>query len=175
MPRSVDFSVDSAASVAQIYWAFSEERYWQSRIAAAGGFGNLDSLAVDPDGTVNVAIVHDLHPESLPKPIAKFFPRQWRVVQAETWGPVTAGEMRGEVGITTYGAPGSGRGIAVLAPRRHGSCLTCTATVEFKVPLVGGGVESLIGRLLGPQFSMLQKFTAQWIAENSADTNREMP
>jgi Protein of unknown function (DUF2505) len=167
MPRSVEFSLDSTASVEQIHWAFSEEAYWQARLAAGGGFGRLESLIVGTDGSVSVAIIHDLHPEGLPGPIAKFYPRNWRVVQDETWTPTEDGLVRGEVGITTYGAPGSGRGTALLSPMPDGSRLTCSATVEFKVPLVGGKIESLIGRVLGPQFSMLERFTAKWVSENS--------
>ena len=167
MSRSVDFSVESPASVDQIYWAFSEEAYWKARIAAFGGFGRLDSLAIGTDGTVTVALIHDLHPDGLPKAFANFFPRTWQVVQDETWCPAEDGLVRGEVGIAARGAPGSGRGIALLAPAQNGSCLKCTATVEFKVPLVGGKVEGLIGRLMVPQFSVIQRFTAKWITENA--------
>lgn len=167
MSRSVDFSVESPASVEQIQWAFSEEDYWLARMSAAGGFGRLDTLAVESDGSVTVAIVHDLHPDGLPGPIAAFFPRNWRVVQDEKWSPADGGRVCGEVSIATHGAPGSGRGTAVLAPARQGSCLKCSATVEFKVPLVGGKIESLIGRLLVPQFSAVQRFTAEWINKNT--------
>jgi len=48
--------VDSAASVEQIHWAFSQEAYWQARMAAAGGLGRLDSLIVGTDGSVSVAL-----------------------------------------------------------------------------------------------------------------------
>lgn len=167
MPRSVDFSVESSASVEQIHWAFTEEDYWVARMAAGGGFGKLESLTIGTDGSVTVTMVHNLRPDGLPGPIAKFFPRDWKVVQDETWSPIGGGVVRGEVGIATYGAPGSGRGTALLSPAPTGSLLECTATVEFKVPLVGGKIEALIGRLLGPQFSALQRFTAKWIAENS--------
>jgi len=37
MPRSVDFSVESSASVEQIRSAFSAEDYWLARLAAFGG------------------------------------------------------------------------------------------------------------------------------------------
>ena len=167
MPRSVDFSVESAASVEQIFWAFSEESYWHARIKAFGGFGRLETLTIGTDGSVAVSVIHDLRPDGIPKAIAKFFPRSWQVVQDETWSPADAGVVRGEVGIAARGAPGSGRGTALLAPSENGSCLKCTATVEFKVPLVGGKVEGLMGRLMVPQFSVIQRFTAKWIAENA--------
>jgi len=34
MPRSVDFSVESPASVEQVLSAFADEHYWQARLAA---------------------------------------------------------------------------------------------------------------------------------------------
>jgi hypothetical protein len=54
-------------------------------------------------------------------------------------------EMRGEVGIAAHWAPGLGLGAALLAPAHNGSRLKFTAIVEFKVPLVGGKIESYIG------------------------------
>jgi hypothetical protein len=45
--------------------------------------------------------------------------------------------------------------------------MKCNATVEFKVPLIGGKIESLIGRQLAQQFSAIQGFTAKWITENA--------
>jgi hypothetical protein len=167
MPREVSFCVESSATVEQIHWAFSEADYWLARIAATGGFGRLDSLSVRADGGVAVAIVHELRHEGLPKPVAKFFPRDWQVVQDETWTPTKGGVVRGEVGIETHGAPGAGHGIALLAPARRGSTLKCTATVEFKVPFVGGTIENLIGRLMIPGLSGVQDFTGKWIAEHS--------
>ena len=167
MTRSIDFSVDSQASVDEIHWAFSQEEYWRARMKAFGGMGKLDALDVARDGSVSVVILHDLHPDGLPAALKKFFPRNWRVVQEETWSPADDGLVHGDVGIVTYGAPGSGRGIAVLTPADQGSRLKCTATVDFKVPLVGGKIEGMIGRLMVPQFSVIQRFTAKWISQNS--------
>jgi hypothetical protein len=166
VPRSVDFSVASSATVQQIYSAFSEEEYWLARLAAFGGFGRLDSLIIDNDGAATVVIIHELRPDGLPGLFAKFFPSDWQVVQTETWSPIDDGVVRGEVGIATNGAPGSGLGTVLLAPARTGSRLNCTATVEFKVPLVGGKIESLIGRSLTQQISVIQRFTAKWITEH---------
>ena len=60
MPRSFDVSFQSPASVEQIHSAFGEEDYWLARIAAFGGSKTLDSLIVDPDGTVTVSVTEDL-------------------------------------------------------------------------------------------------------------------
>lgn len=165
VPRSFDFSVESSASVEQIHSAFAEEDYWLARLAKFGGFGKLDSLISGPDGAVTVVVVQDLRHESLPGLVANFFPRNWRVVQNETWSPTDGGLVRGEISIDTHGVPGSGFGTALLAPAKNGSRMKCTATVEFKVPLVGGKIESLMGRGLVQQISVIQRFTTKWIAE----------
>ena len=136
-------------------------------MAAFGGFGKLDSLIVDTGGSVSVVVVQDLRHESLPGLVARFFPRSWQVVQTETWTPIGDGRVQGEVGIAARGAPGSGSGAALLAPAPRGSRLTCTATVEFKVPLVGGKIESLMGHSLVQQISVIQRFTAKWIKANT--------
>lgn len=133
-------------TVERIQSAFSEEDYWLARLAAFGGIGRLDSLIVDTDGSVTVAIIGDVRHEGLPGLVAKLYPREWQVVQNETWSPIDGGRVRGEVSIATRGAPGSGLGLVLLAPAQNGSRLKCTATVEFKVPLIGGKIESYVGR-----------------------------
>ena len=126
MPRSFDFSVESPVTVERIQSAFSEEDYWLARLAAFGGIGRLDSLIVDTDGSVTVAIIGDVRHEGLPGLVAKLYPREWQVVQNETWSPIDGGRVRGEVSIATRGAPGSGLGTGFagtgaerLAPEVH--------------------------------------------------------
>jgi len=168
MPRSIDFSIESPASVEQIHSAFSEQAYWGARLMTfGGGINKLDSLTIDTDSSVNVVIIQNAHHEGMPKLVAKFYPHNWQVVHEETWTPIDGGLVRGEISITSHGAPGSGFGTALLAPAKNGSRLKCTATVEFRVPLVGGKVESLIVRQLAHQFSVIQSFTHEWITENA--------
>lgn len=164
VPRLFNFSLESPATVEQIYAAFTQEAYWRTRLTSFGAAGRLESLAVDPGGSVTAVAVHDLRPDGLPQQFAKFFPRQWRIVQHETWQPTGGGRIRGEVKVVTYGAPGSGTGRATFTPFRHGSKLKCTANVEFRVPLVGGQIENLVGRGLAQNMSALQDFTAEWIS-----------
>lgn len=166
VPRSFDFSVDSPASVEQIHIAFTQKDYWLARLETFGGLGSLDSLVVDPDGTVTAVVVKNLRHDGLPGPAARLFPREWRVVQTEIWRPIEEGRVRGKVSIVPHGAPGSGTGTALLKPMQSGCQLKCTATVEFKVPLVGGQIENIMGRLLVQNISVIQRFTTEWINEH---------
>jgi Protein of unknown function (DUF2505) len=167
VPRSFDFSVESSASVGQIHSAFSERDYWLERLATFSGIGRLDSMTVDTGGAVSVIVVQDLRREVLPGLLAKLYPREWRVVQKETWSPIGKGKVRGELSFVTHGAPGSGLGAATLIPTRKGSRLDCSATVEFKVPLVGGKIENFIGGQLVEQISVILDFTTNWITEHA--------
>ena len=167
VPRSFDFSIESPVSVEQIHSAFSEKDYWLARLTAFGGIGRLDSFDIDTDGSVTVVIAGDGRHEGLPGLVAKFFPRSWQVVQKETWSPIAGGQVRGEVSIAQGAAPGSGRGTALLALAQNGSRLNGAATVKFKVPLIGGKIESIIGRQLVEQISAILRFTAKWITEQA--------
>ena len=178
MPRSFDLSVESSASVEQIHSAFSEEDYWLARLAAFGGIGRLDSLIIRTDGSVTVVTIadmsdmrHDWLPwlvdDWLLGLIAKLYPGDLNVVHNETWSPIGGRQVRGEVSVAARGAPGSGLGVALLAPAQNGSRLKCTVTVEFKVPLVGGKIESFFGRQVVEQIADVQRFTTKWITEHA--------
>ena len=166
MPRSFDFSVKSSVSVEQIHSAFSEEDYWLARLAAFGGVGRLDSLIIDTDGSVHVVIVQDLRHDWLPGLFAKLYPRDLEVVQKETWSLIGGGMVRGEISTAARGAPGSGLGTVVMAPQ-NGSRLKCTAIVEIKVPLIGGKIESYLGRQMVEETPVMLRFTTKWITEHA--------
>ncbi|OLO99296.1 hypothetical protein BVU76_26500 [Mycolicibacterium porcinum] len=167
MPRSFEFSIDSSATVEQIYEAFSDPDYWSARMVAFGGVGKLESLGIGDDGAVEVLLNHEVSGSALPLIVAKVYPTRWHVVQTETWRQVAPNSLRGEVNFVTHGAPGSGCGTALVTPMWCGSRLDCNAVVEFRVPLVGGKIESLVGQFLRQQFSMIQQFTAKWIARRA--------
>ena len=163
MPRSFDVSVQSPARVEQVHSAFSDEEYWLARLAAFGGLGRLDSLAVGADGTAAVIIIQDLRQELLPALLAKLFPADLRVVHRETWGPVGSGEVRGAISFTAIGAPGSVLGRALLVPDGNGSRLQVTTTVRFRVPLIGGKIEGYIGGQAAEMIASVNRFTTAWI------------
>jgi hypothetical protein len=167
MPRSVDLLMESPATVEQVHSAFSEQEYWLARLSAFGGSTTLDSLVVDADGTVTVATTQDLRHELLPGMLGKFYPNDLKILRSETWKPVGASRVRGQVSVRASGAPGSGRGTALLESHPDGSQLTFTATVEVKIPLVGGRIESWIAGQLTEEIPAIQSFTTDWITENA--------
>lgn len=166
MARSFDVAVDSPASVGQVHAAFSGEDYWLARLATLNGSTTLESLVVDDDHTVRVATTQDLGRDLLPGIVSKFYRRDLKIRHTETWRPVD-GQLRGEISVAVSGAPGSGSGAASVAPTQSGSVLTLTGTVEFKVPLVGGMIESFIAREFAHGIPNIQDFTAKWVTEHA--------
>jgi hypothetical protein len=79
------------------------------------------------------------------------------------WSPVRDGRMRGETSVAHHGSPVSGAGTVLVTPTEQGSQLKCEATVEVRVPLIGGKIESMVSRSLAQNVSAVQGFTAEWI------------
>ncbi|WIM89862.1 DUF2505 domain-containing protein [Candidatus Mycobacterium wuenschmannii] len=166
MPRPFDVSVESPVSVDQVHTAFSSEDYWLARLGNMSGGTTLESLDVDDDRTVRVTITQDLGRDLLPGIVSKFYRRDIKVRSTETWAPSGDG-LRGEITVAVTGAPGSGSAAATVAPTANGSVLTLNGEVEFKVPLVGGTVESFIAREFANGIPDVQDFTARWVTEHA--------
>jgi hypothetical protein len=168
MPRSFDILTESPASVEQVYAAFSRKDYWLARHAAYDVTSTLDSLIVGADGTVAVRATQHLGRQLLPGMIAKLVPGDLKILHSETWRLVGDRQVRGEVSVSAPGALGSGRAEAWLTPLDpvgNGVRLRFAATVEVKIPLVGGKIESYVGADLAKTISAIQRFTTAWIAE----------
>lgn len=166
MSRSFDVAVDSSVSVDQLHTAFGGEDYWRARLGALNGSTTLESLSVDDDRTVRVVTTQSLGRDLLPGLLVKFYRRDITVRHSETWR-LDDGQLHGEVSVAVSGAPGSGSGAALVAPTHSGCRMSFTGTVEFKVPFVGGTVESFIAREFSQGIPEIQKFTSTWIADNA--------
>jgi hypothetical protein len=164
MARPFDVSVESSASVDQVHTAFSTEDYWLARLGTMSGGTTLESLVVDDDRTIRVTTTQDLGRDLLPGIVSKFYRRDIKVRHTETWTP-SGDQLRGEISVAVTGAPGSGSAAASVAPTANGSLLTLNGKVEFKVPLVGGTVESFIAREFAAGIPDVQAFTARWVDE----------
>ena len=166
MPRSFDMSTDYGVGVEEVLRAFSDQEYWLARLQTLKGSTSLESLIVDDDQTVRVTTTQDLGRDLLPGIVSKFYRRDLTVRHTETWRS-SGDQLRGEITVAVSGAPGSGSAAASVAPTSNGSLLTLNGTVEFKVPLVGGTVESFIAREFAHGIPDVQDFTAKWVTEHA--------
>jgi len=154
-------------SVEQVHRAFSDDDYWRARLADSGADdATLDSITRDGHGGVDVITTQTLRANRLPAVVAQFHHGDLSFVREETWSAVTDGRATAVVKGSIPGAPATLTGTALLAPSDGGTKLEFKATVEVKIPLVGGKVENFIGSQLVDLLVAEQRFTTAWIAEH---------
>jgi Protein of unknown function (DUF2505) len=168
MPRSFDMAAEYEGSVDQIYRAFSDERYWLARLAGSGADKTtLDAIEPTADGGLDVVTTQTLRADRLPGVVTQFHHGDLSFVREETWGPIVDGLTDAAVKGSIPGAPATLNGTAVLKPVGSGGCrLEFKATVEVRIPLVGGKVENFIGSQLVDLLLAEQRFTTEWLREN---------
>ena len=155
-------------TVEQVHRALRDRSYWLARLADSGADkATLDSMQVDGSSGVDVVTTQVLRRDRLPGVVTQFHPGDLAIVREEVWSPVADGSATAAVTGTIPGAPVSLTGTAVLGPSGNGgSRLQFTASVEVRIPLVGGKIENFIGNQLVELLIGEQRFTTAWIKDN---------
>lgn len=167
MPRSFDMATDYEGSVEQVHQAFLDEQYWLARLADSGADdATLDSMRTTADGGVEVTTTQVLRADRLPAVVHQFHHGDLEIRRAESWSGLMDGKAQANVGGTIPGAPVTLTGSAHLTPSESRAHLAFRATVEVRIPLVGGKVENFIGSQLVDLLIAEQRFTTLWIAQN---------
>jgi hypothetical protein len=170
MPRSFDLSADYEGSVEEVHRAFTHEDYWRARLAESGvDAASLESMRVGDDDTVEVVTLQVIRSHNLPGMVTQLHSGDLCIRREETWGPVSNGAAQGSVAGLIVDAPVNLIGEAVLSPitETKGSRLEFRATVQVRVPIIGGKLENIIGAQLAELVTAEQRFTTKWIAERA--------
>ncbi|WP_299562218.1 DUF2505 domain-containing protein [uncultured Mycolicibacterium sp.] len=164
MPRSFEMATDYDATVEQVHAAMRAEQYWLARLDDSGADeARLDRFTTTSDGGVDVVTTQVLYPDRLPGFVRQVHRGELAVVREETWGPVGDGRAAVTVRGSVPSAPVRLHGSGTLAAAGAGSRLTFTATVEVRIPLLGGRLEEFIGGQLMQLLIAEQRFTTAWI------------
>jgi hypothetical protein len=174
MPRSFDMSTDYGVTVEEVLRAFSDEEYWLARLADSGADDTtLDSMQLGgpsgTDGSIDVITTQVLRSDRLPGLITQFHRGDLRIRREEKWEPVTNGSATATITGSILDAPASLTGTAVLEPvaETGGARMKLRATIEVRIPLVGGKLENFIGNQLVELLIAEQRFTTTWIGETA--------
>ncbi len=156
-------------SVEQVHRALRDQTYWLERLADSGADqATLDSMTVGHDGTIDVLTTQVLRRDRLPAMVTQFHPGDLAIVREEKWSAISDGNATAAVSGAIPGAPVALSGTALLVSAENGgSRLAFTATVEVRIPLVGGKVENFIGSQLVELLIAEQRFTTAWINLNA--------
>ena len=174
MPRSFDMSTDYGVTVEEVLRAFSDEEYWLARLADSGADGTtLDSIQIGgpfgDDGSIDVITTQVLRSDRLPGVITQFHRGDLRIRREERWEAITNGSATANVTGSILDSTASLTGNAVLEPvtKSGGARLKLRATIEVRIPLVGGKLENFIGNQLVELLIAEQRFTTTWIGETA--------
>lgn len=173
MPRSFDLSADYGGSVDEVHRAFTDANYWQARLAESGAdVATLESMRVGESGdedAVEVVTLQVIRSDKLPGMVTQLHSGDLCIRREERWGPVTDGAATGSIVGAIVDAPVNIAGTAVLEPIENtgGTRLTFRATVQVRVPIIGGKLENVIGTRLAELVAAEQRFTTEWIAKTA--------
>jgi hypothetical protein len=174
MPRSFDLSADYDGSVDDVHRAFTDGDYWRARLAGSGvDVATLESMRVGGESgdqdTVEVVTLQVIRSHKLPGLVTQLHAGDLCIRREETWGPVTGGAATGSVVGSIVDAPVNLAGTVALEPidETGGTRLTFRATVQVRVPIIGGKLESIIGTRLAELIAAEQRFTTEWIAKTA--------
>jgi len=167
-------STDYGVTVEEVLRAFSDEEYWLARLADSGADDTtLDSMQLGgpsgTDGSIDVITTQVLRSDRLPGLITQFHRGDLRIRREEKWEPVTNGSATATITGSILDAPASLTGTAVLEPvaETGGARMKLRATIEVRIPLVGGKLENFIGNQLVELLIAEQRFTTTWIGETA--------
>ncbi|MFM9033882.1 MAG: DUF2505 domain-containing protein [Mycobacterium sp.] len=164
MPRSFDMATDYAGTVQQVHDALRDKQYWLARLAASGADEwTLDDFQAGHDGGVDVVTTQVLRAERLPGIIHQFHHGDLEIRRAETWTALFDGAAEAAVASSIVRAPVALDGQARLTGEGSGSRLAFSATVDVRIPLVGGKMEKFIANQLIHLLNDEQRFTSEWI------------
>lgn len=168
MPRSYDMAADYGCGVAQVYAAFADKTYWLERLEKSGCDAVvLNELTTRDDGGLAIATTQTVRFHRLPGLVSALHSGDLTLLREESWTPILDGRATGVIKGVVPGAPVSVTGTAVLSTTDTGASVAVRATVEVRIPLVGGKAESFVGGQLAEMVRLEQEFTTAWINERT--------
>lgn len=158
-------ATDYEGTVEQVHDAFCDEQYWSARLAESGADEwKLEAFSLGHDGGVDVVTTQVLRAERLPGVVHQFHHGDLEIRRAESWTGLSGDSAEATVASSIVRAPVTLNGDARLVGRRAGARLTFRASVDVRIPLVGGKMEKFIGKQLINLLETEQQFTMKWIA-----------
>lgn len=152
----------------QVHGAFADDGYWLERLEKSGcDATNLDALTKGDDGGLTIITTQTVRFNRLPGFVSQLHAGDLTLVREEIWSPVSDGVATATIKGTVPGAPVSVSGTAAMSSIGARARVDVRATVEVRIPLLGGKVEGFIGGQLAEMVRLEEQFTSQWIMDRA--------
>ena len=168
MASRIEHSARYSHPVDAIHAAFTSEQYWKDRVEEIGGpNAQLTDVGV-ADGNTVVHLAQSIPEADLPSMVTAVRPGDLIINRTETWHRIADGRFDGTFSAAVEGVPAKITGAVTVVPDGDGvSAVALGGTVEVKIPLFGGKIESAIAEQLGQLLEREDDFTRQWLDRNA--------
>ncbi|MEV0945476.1 DUF2505 domain-containing protein [Rhodococcus sp. NPDC049939] len=148
MAKSFEYSEDIGYPVDRVHATLTDPAFWQHRFEKAPEKITLDSGR--GPGTLTAIMRDSIGASSLPAIVGKVVTGELKVERIDEWNALDGDRADGRISGSSTGIPVQIQCTSVLrASGEDATVLEVAGSVEVKVPVVGGQIESLIRKLVG--------------------------
>jgi hypothetical protein len=133
---------------------------FRNAVAAEAGSTGADTMVEETSHGTLLRTESRAPSEEFPAFARPFLGDELVIRQEEHW----VGPDRAELAVTVPGKPGSMKGTLTLSPTAGGTVQTTEAEIKVAIPLLGGKLETLLGRILGHLLKLQGRLGADWLA-----------
>lgn len=152
-----------AGPLEQVSALLAEEDF-RRRVAVRAGAAEIETGRVErPDGAIVSTIDFVQSVDGLPGPLGRVVGNEVHVKHVETWTAVD----RAGLEVQIPGKPGHIRGTVGLRQDGVETIQTVEAQIKVSVPLLGGQIETLLGRILGHVLKVQREVANETFAAGS--------
>lgn len=164
MARPIDYRSTSQHPADTVYATTVDPEFLRARLAQLGGPGAaLLEHTADPHAA-RYQLRHGLDESQLPPLVRSFLAGDVVIDRTESWKRMADGHYDGEVTVGIPGTPASAAGWMRLTDQDSGgSEFHVHVDVTVKVPLIGAGIEALVGDQLVELLAMETAFTQEYL------------
>lgn len=137
---------------------------FRREVARRAGASEIETGRVErPGGVIAATVDFRQQVDGLPGPVARVVGREVHVKHTETWLSCD----RANLEVELPGKPGHIRGTVALRQQGEETLQLVDAEIKVGVPLVGGQLEALLGRILGHVLKVQREVGNEMLAGSS--------
>ncbi|PQP26129.1 DUF2505 domain-containing protein [Rhodococcus opacus] len=164
MAKSFEYSEQIAYPIDRVHATVTDRAFWQHRFEEAPEKLTLDDSR--GPGTLTATMRDTIGASSLPGLVRKVVSGELKVERADEWGALDCDRADGRISGSSTGIPVKIECTSVLRASGDVTVLDVAGSVQVKIPLVGGQIESLVRKLVGDMVGQDRDAIEKWIGDS---------